>query len=104
VDARLELAPTECFRLQGGPAHALHLEPREGASFSVAFTPQQVGSFSALGSLRVKANPFESYTLVLQGECYQVSALGGGRAPGGSSGARVCLAATTHIPSSDSPI
>jgi hypothetical protein len=72
ADARLELPPCEAFRLEGGPAHSLHLEPREGASFAFSFAPLQVGSFSAVGSLRVRCNPFESYQLVLQGECYQV--------------------------------
>jgi hypothetical protein len=72
VDARLELAPHEAFSLRGGSAQALHLEARQGCSHTLSFTPGKTGSFSAVASLRVKNNPFECYSLVLQGECYQV--------------------------------
>lgn len=44
------------------------MESKKAATFTVAFNPPEVGTFSHELQLRVKLNPFEQYKVVVTGE------------------------------------
>jgi hypothetical protein len=44
------------------------VESKKAATFTVAFTPPEVGTYSHELQLRVKLNPFEQYRVVVTGE------------------------------------
>jgi hypothetical protein len=43
------------------------VESKKAATFTVEFTPQELGSFSHELQLRVNSNPFEQYRVALTG-------------------------------------
>jgi hypothetical protein len=44
------------------------VESKKAATFTVAFNPPEVGTFSHELQLRVKLNPFEQYRVLITGE------------------------------------
>lgn len=48
---------------------AFTVESKKAATFSVLFSPDEVGSFSHELQLRVRQNPFEQHRVAITGAC-----------------------------------
>ncbi|WIA13448.1 hypothetical protein OEZ85_007028 [Tetradesmus obliquus] len=70
ASARIEMDDHPAFALLEGP-QVFTVESKKAATFTVAFNPPEVGTFSHELQLRVKLNPFEQYKVVVTGECIQ---------------------------------
>eukprot|EP00775_Hariotina_reticulata_P008964 gene8964-9139_t len=77
ASAKIEMSQHPSFALLEGP-QVFKVDSKKAATFTVKFTPIEVGSFTHELQLRVKQNPFEQYRVLITGECYQEDILFGG--------------------------